>query len=354
MLVGKDKGNVLNSVLSVDNWETKYVENKETGELELEEKYIGLTEIGQTEEQTYLGFVVSSTGDNLANIRKLEQKSIGGIRKILNILEGLNLQKYYFECSVILMNSMLRPSILYASEMYYNLKENEIRRIERIEEKFMRKVLNTTKGCPIVQLYLTLGQIPARYEIKKMKLMFLKYILEQSEESLLKKFFNLQLQFPTQGDWVKSCLSDLMELNIQESFDEIRIMTKNKFRNILKTRVKLNALKYLTEKRGSKGKEMKYTEIEMSDYLHPTNVNLSIAQKQNMFAVKNRMIEISANFPKGNLETKCQCGKIEDMAHIYICELFNSENPKLNYENIFNGNLIEQNDQLCMSKLCLK
>ena len=93
-------------------------------------------------------------------------------------------------------------------------------------------------------------------------------------------------------------------------------MTKNKFRNILKTRVKLNALKYLIEKSGSKGKEMKYTEIEMSDYLHPTNVNLSIAQKQNMFAVKNRMIEISVNFPKGNLETKCQCGKIEDMAHI--------------------------------------
>ena len=86
---------------------------------------------------------------------------------------------------------MLRPSILYASEMYYNLKENEIKRIERIEENFMRKILNTTKGCPIVQLYLTLGQIPARYEIKKMKLMFLKYILEQSEKSLLKKFFNL-------------------------------------------------------------------------------------------------------------------------------------------------------------------
>ena len=75
--------------------------------------------------------------------------------------------------------------------MYYNLKENEIKRIERIEENFMRKILNTTKGCPIVQLYLTLGQIPARYEIKKMKLMFLKYILEQSEKSLLKKFFNL-------------------------------------------------------------------------------------------------------------------------------------------------------------------
>ena len=32
------------------------------------------------------------------------------------------------------------------------------------------------------------------------------------------------------------------------------------------------------------------------------------------------------------------------MAQIYICEMFNSEIPKLNYENIYNGNLIEPNE----------
>ena len=44
------------------------------------------------------------------------------------------MRKYYFECGMLFMNVMLRSSILYASETYYNLKENEIRQLERVEE----------------------------------------------------------------------------------------------------------------------------------------------------------------------------------------------------------------------------
>ena len=71
----------------------------------------------------------------MANINQLKKKSIGMIRKIFNRLNTLNLQQYYFECSMILLNVILRHSILYACEAYYNLKENEIRQ-ERIEENF--------------------------------------------------------------------------------------------------------------------------------------------------------------------------------------------------------------------------
>ena len=60
---------------------------------------------------------------------------------------------------------MLRSSILYACETYYNLKETEIRQIERIEEGFLRQLFKTPKGCPIAQLYLEAGYIPARFAI---------------------------------------------------------------------------------------------------------------------------------------------------------------------------------------------
>ena len=153
-----------------------------------------MMDIGQVQEYTYLGFVVSSKGDNLANIRQLEKKSIGVIRKIFNKLGSMNLQQYYFEGAVILMNTMLRGSILYACEMYHNLKESEIRRIERIEEVFMRKILQTSRGCPIIQLYLEIGQAPARFEIQKMRILYLKYILDQEDDSILKKFLNLQFE----------------------------------------------------------------------------------------------------------------------------------------------------------------
>ena len=129
---------------------------------------------------------------------------------------------------------MVRSSILYASEMYYDLKEKEVRHLERIEEEYLRKVLNTTKGCPITQLYLAVGHYPARFEIQKIRLLYLKYILEGDDSSLLNKFFKLQLDFPTKGDWASTCMNDMKELNIHKSLEEIKLMSKNEFTQILK------------------------------------------------------------------------------------------------------------------------
>ena len=136
----------------------------------------------------------------MVNIRHMKTKSVGIIRQIFSRLESLNLGNYYFECAIIFMNCMLRSSILYAAETYYNLIEKELREIERIEEGFLRNLLKTSKGCPLMQLYLTFGVIPARFQIIKMRIMFLKDILNENEESLIRKFYELQTKKPTKGD----------------------------------------------------------------------------------------------------------------------------------------------------------
>ena len=263
MLIGKQVEDIHLSDIEVDSWRVEHQINTQTGVDELIEHYDGKVSIQQITEHLYLGFVVSCKGENMANISHLKKESIGVIRKIICKLNSLNLQKYYFECAMIFLNVMLRGSILYACEVYYDLKENELRQIERIEEGHLRQILKTTKGCPITQLYLEVGQVPARFAIQKMRLLFLKYILQQSDESSLKKFFNLQLEQKTRGDWASTCLNDLKALRIAETLEEIKNMSKQKFKNILKERIKENALKYLIEKQGKKGKDIEYTQIEM-------------------------------------------------------------------------------------------
>jgi hypothetical protein len=135
MLVGKNTVNVINNELLVDSWKIEYKENIETGEDDLVESYVSQVPIGKTNEQEYLGFIISNKGDNMANIREIKKKSIGIIRKILNKLNSLHMRNYYFECScsITFMNSMLSGSILYACDMYYNFNETELRQMERIE-----------------------------------------------------------------------------------------------------------------------------------------------------------------------------------------------------------------------------
>ena len=215
---------------------------------------------------------MSSMGDNMANIRVIKKKSIGIVKSTLNKLNSLNLKRYYFECSVILLNAMVRSSILYGSDMYYDLKETEVRQIERIEEGYLRQVLNTSKGCPITQLYLAVGHTPARFEIQKMRLLYLKYILEEDDESSLSKFFQLQLEFPTKGDWASTCQKDLEELRIEKSLEDIKLMGKRQFKKILIENGRENAFKYLISKKGSKGKENDESELCMTDYLVPSTI----------------------------------------------------------------------------------
>ena len=342
MLVGKDTKGVPNTDIMVDVWDTKYEEDTNTGNVELVETFTGLTTVKKTEEQKYLGFVISSTGNNMANITNVKNKSIGTTRKIICRLNNANLQKYYFECSNILMNVMLRGSTLYACEVYYNLKESEIRHLERIEESFLRQILKTSRGCPIVQLYLEMGIIPARFHIQKMRLLYLKYILEQNEHSLLRKCLKLQLEQPSKNDWASTCVEDLKKLQIDNTFEEIKLISKNKFKNILKQRIKELALNYLKAKQNIKGKEITYSDIDMAEYLQPINSKLNIEQKRKMFAVRNMMVDIPSNFSKSKGEKTCICKQEENMKHIYNCEVLNSETHKLPFEKIFSGNMNEQ------------
>ena len=207
----------------------------------------------------------------------------------------------------------------------------------------MRKVLNTTKGCPIVSLYLALGHLPARFEIQKMRLLYLKYILTEKEDSLVRRFLNLQLEMPTKGDWASTCLKDLKDLKILCSMKEIEIMSYKEFKRLLKTKIKEKALIYLLSKVRSKGKENKYKDLSMAEYLLPENRILSIEEKQRLFEVKHRMTKIPSNFPKTDETNECYCGGEENMEHIYNCEVLKEgKNETMKYEKIYNGTLKEQ------------
>ena len=202
MIIGR-ADTIMDSNLQVDSWNVEYKMDDETSNYVLEESYNGKVQIEKTENQKYLGFFLSSKGNNMVNIKEIEKKSIWVSQRILNRLQSLNLKQYHFQCGLMFLNIILRSSILYAAETYYNLKENELRALERIEENFIRKLLKTSKGCPISQVYLETGHIPARFEIYRKRCLFLKDILNENPESMIFRFIMVQHKHPTRGDWVK-------------------------------------------------------------------------------------------------------------------------------------------------------
>ena len=78
-------------------------------------------------------------------------------------------------------------------------------------------------------------------------------------------------------------LSEETTVHNSETLNEIKQMPRIKFKNLIKIRIERNALEYLQNKRGSKGKEIEFTSLEMSEYLLPYN---SIMRKKTDVCIK--------------------------------------------------------------------
>ena len=91
------------------------------------------------------------------------------------------------------------------------------------------------------------------------------------------------------------------------------------------------------KKRGSKGKELIYNEIQTAEYLLPND------ELRTIFSIRIRMINIPSNFvSKENNFYKCICNEKEDMKHLYECNYLNRENIEVQFERIYYGTIREQ------------
>ena len=123
------------------------------------------------------------------------------------------------------------------------------------------------------------------------------------------------------------------------SLEEIKNVSLNRYRNILKKAITESAFQYLIEKRGSKGQEISYTCLKMADYLMPNSSGLTVSEQRYIFNVRNRMIYLPENFPLKQKTTNCACGDLEDMRHVYTCTYWNTEKEEIEYDRIFTDNI---------------
>ena len=75
MLIAKDKEHILNSDLTVDKWKTVHKDKSEAGEDTILDIYEGQVPIAKTDEQKYLGFVLSSKSKHKPCKEKLKRNN---------------------------------------------------------------------------------------------------------------------------------------------------------------------------------------------------------------------------------------------------------------------------------------
>ena len=83
--------------LSVDKWEETETKNEITGDIEVNDIFMGDTEMEEKDKECYLRDIISKDGKNLKNIQARAMKGKGIVQRILNILDGIPFGTLFFE-----------------------------------------------------------------------------------------------------------------------------------------------------------------------------------------------------------------------------------------------------------------
>ena len=107
-------------------------------------------------------------------------------------------------------------------------------------------------------------------------------------------------------------LDDLKTLKIDLSLNEIKLMKKSSFKNLVKKKCNLAALKYLNDIKVTHSKldNLNYQTLEIQPYLTTSTIYPDMAQK--IFKWRTRMENFKGNFKNGNDDISCILGCKED------------------------------------------
>ena len=350
MHIGKVHESFKCQTLKVDNWKELEVTNEETGAESIEDVLDGEIEMENIKSEKYLGDVISIDGKNIKNIKARVSKGIGISSRIISILEGIPFGHFYYQVGIILRNTLLISSLLCNSEAWYNVTNAELDLLESVDIKFLRNLLNARRSTPKEILYLETGCVPIREIIIKRRILFLHYIMNENENSMIHRFFQTQLKYRKKKDWISSVLKDLNDIGIEENIEEIKIIQKTTLKRIIDKAITEKAFKRLLglKDNHSKVKNLMYSEFKLQNYLKPSRIKATRSEIQTIFELRSRGTEVKLNF-RGKFENlECRvCEKSdESQKHAYECaeilKIRKLKKQKIEYENIFEENKRKQ------------
>ena len=298
-------------------------------------------------EERYLGDIISKDGRNTKNIKARVAKGNGTINQIMSILEDICFGKYFFEVAVILRNSLFINSLIFNSEAWYNVTKSDLDELEKADEELLRKILECPLSTPKEMLYLELACLPIRFIIMGRRIMFLQYILKESNDSLINMVFQAQLANPVKDDWCQTARETLEELGLDLKLEEIKFMEKDRLKGLVKKACEDKGLEYLNGKKAGHSKVLHISHLrwETQPYLKPNQ--MSADEAKFIFLLRTRMLDVKINYRNKHADLNCPiCESAEDdQAHLLACSKLvdgmEIVEDGFKYENIFESKVDE-------------
>ena len=295
---------------------------------------------------TYLGDVISENGTIDETIAQRGQKATGIISQIASILTSICLGSFHFDIALVMRDAKFVNSILTNSEVWHNVQLRHLESLEKSDLELTRKILNAHSKTAREAFYLELGIFPLRYHVSMRRFMYLWHILHRGKEEVINKVYVTQKCQENKGDWSRIVQEEKIKYEILETDDTISLMPKQKFRKLVKHKLKSHAIQYLRDLSVPHSKSVGIKNDSFKKQPYFSDRRFSKDEVQLLFALRTKMLECKANFSE-QFQRKLHCrlcratNSIENEDHILNCTVLNTEKHDIQFSDVF-GNTDQQ------------
>ena len=184
-----------------------------------------------------MGDWISSQLDNRKNIENRVNIGISTISQIMSMLKQVSLGYFYVEIGLIFRESMLISRLLFNSEVWLRVKKDQLKKLTAIDELYLRRILGLKQTVNKESLYLETGMINLPTMIQQRMIMYYWQLLQRNNSELTVKILNAQKHDTEKFDWFEQIQCDLKELKIDLNEEQIKSLSKLKFKQYVKARI---------------------------------------------------------------------------------------------------------------------
>ena len=311
---------------------------------------VGNMELESVDKYTYLREVLTTNGKLEEHIKSKESKINGLVNQIRAMSKETLMNRMSLDPQLTLFESTVIPTLLYGCETW-SLGKTIEGKLEQLQLKSLRRILQVPKSTPIPAFYIEAGILPIKYQIDIKKLNYL-YKIVNMEENRWQNYTYKQITA-----WYNNIghqwIGQTQNYELWYTLNDIRQMTKNKWKTLVQDKVtkkaeeeildKVRQMKKLTEL-----KTQGEVKIVKKQYLK----ELPRQYAQIIFKARTRMLPSRNNYKnmrkEGSLEDEvCQrCEQQKDSEKHLIEECLSVERRKdendIRYVHAFKGSREEK------------
>ena len=243
------------------------------------------------EKALYLGLFHNSKGNNEDMINDRVQKGMTCMVSVLAMCNEVTLGMYVIQSLILSYGSIFIPTVLYGAQVWTRLTGDDTEAIVSIQFRFLKRILRVPKGtCNSITL-LELGVLPIECVLEMLKLSFLFHVLSLEEDDPVNRLYRQQLIFTNEPNWANECLSLRKKYKIDGSDDQVKELSREEWKKIVREAVTKKALQDLNADKNSKSKSSAYpdaSELQCKKYF--TVLNREYASI--LFRVRSRVEDI--------------------------------------------------------------